>query len=69
MGKNLHPAHIIQLPQVPAGSIQQPPGNVSGTLQLQENGSLLHIQLCILNRRLRQELLQRRGRRILGKHL
>ena len=26
MGKNLHPVHIIQLPQVPAGSIQQPPG-------------------------------------------
>ena len=69
VGKHLHTAHIIQRPEIPAGHIQQPPGHIGGTLQLQKNGPLLHIQLRILNRRLRQQLIQRRGRRILGKHL
>ena len=67
--EDLHPPDIVQRAHVPADAVQQTPGDIGRALQLQKNSPLFQVQLCMLNRRLCQKLMQRHGRRVLRKHL
>ena len=69
MGVKLHPAHIVQAHQVIGGLVQQPGGDIPGTLQLQQNGPVLQIQLRVLDDAFPQQTVQRLRRAILRKHL
>ena len=69
LGVDFHLPHIVKAGEIPAGLLQQPPGDIAWAAQGKADDSGFRVHLGILNFRPGQQTVQGRRRGILGKHL